>query len=424
MNERIVLGAMSGTSADGVDVAAVEVSGRGLGMAAEYLHHVERPYDADLRRRIFAVRESGAARLDELAGLGRNITLAYAAATRNLLKELSLPASKISAVAAHGQTLYHAPPNTIQWLDPSLLAAETGLAVVSDFRRADCAAGGQGAPLVPFADWILFRHPTKTRVILNLGGIANLTYLPAGGGIEDVIAFDTGPGCCLSDWAVRRYFPELPGYDVDGRIGSNAGIVGDPEAFLRHPYFRKGPPKSTDVPEMVRAFDECLQSVFRQPDFEAREGVVGTATWLAARCFWDAVPMTGDWPDEVIVAGGGTRNAALMSRLNDKQRRLTATIWTLDEFGLPSQAREAVCFAILGAATLDGEPSNVPNATGAKRRIVLGSVTPRPTPAGSPDQEFQQQADQGDCGEDDDDQAVAPVAAQDAQEAAGEAERG
>ena len=204
---------MSGTSADGVDVAAVAVAGRGLGMTAKYLHHVERPYDAALRRRIFAVRESGAARLDELANLGRDITLAYAAATRDLLRELSLPASKVSAVAAHGQTLYHAPPNTIQWLDPSLLAAETGLAVVSDFRRADCAAGGQGAPLVPFADWILFRHATKTRVILNLGGIANLTYLPAGGGIKEVIAFDTGPGCCVSDWLMRTNDPAGPGYD-------------------------------------------------------------------------------------------------------------------------------------------------------------------------------------------------------------------
>ena len=183
---------MSGTSADGVDIALVEIGGRGLEMTAKLLHHHARPYDLDLRRRIFAVRGDGMVALAELAAIGREISLAYVAAVKEALAETNLAVGEIAAIAAHGQTLFHDPPNTIQWFDPALVAAETGCTVVSDFRRADCAAGGQGAPLVPFADYILFRHPTKHRVLLNIGGIANLTYMPAGAVIEEIVAFDTG----------------------------------------------------------------------------------------------------------------------------------------------------------------------------------------------------------------------------------------
>src|SRR5882672_4051022 len=196
---RILAGAMSGTSADGVDVALVEVSGRGLEMSAKLLHHHARPYDPELRKRIFAIRRTGNISLAELGGLGREISVSYAAAINDALRDASLKANDLAAIAAHGQTLYHAPPDTIQWFDPALVAAEVGCAVVSDFRRADCAAGGQGAPLVPFADYVLFRHATKNRVLLNIGGVANLTWLKAGGALDDVIAFDTGPGNCVID---------------------------------------------------------------------------------------------------------------------------------------------------------------------------------------------------------------------------------
>src|SRR4051812_25353101 len=179
-DERLIAGAMSGTSADGVDVAIVRIRGRGVAMSAQLVHHHHREYHAELKRRIFAMRGSGAVALSELGRVGREISLAYAAAVNEVLLATKLNASQIAAVAAHGQTLYHDVPITIQWLDPALLAAEVGCAVVSDFRRADCAAGGQGAPLVPFADYILFRDATKNRVLLNIGGIANLTFLRAG----------------------------------------------------------------------------------------------------------------------------------------------------------------------------------------------------------------------------------------------------
>ena len=169
------------------------------------------------------------------------------------LAAANLRADQISAIAAHGQTLYHDPPNTIQWLDPALVAAETGIAVVSDFRRADCAAGGQGAPLVPFADYVLFRDAKKNRVLLNLGGIANFTWLAAGGSIEQVIAFDTGPANCIVDHLMR------PKIDKGGTLAARGQTH---QALMRevlnYGYFDRHPPKSTDGPEMISAFDMAL----------------------------------------------------------------------------------------------------------------------------------------------------------------------
>jgi anhydro-N-acetylmuramic acid kinase len=398
---RILLGAMSGTSADGVDVAAAKITGRGLEMKANYLAHVEHPYDAELRRHIFAVRESGQASLEELAKLGRDITLAYAAATKELLGQMSLDPRQVAGLAAHGQTLFHAPPDSIQWLDPALLAAQTDLAVISDFRLADLAAGGQGAPLVPFADWILFRHPEKTRVILNIGGIANLTYLPAGGGIEDVIAFDTGPGNCISDWIMRRHDPGGPGYDDEGVLAEYspwykpAARVYTPTTesdlgrwFALQPYFKKSPPKSTDVGAMIAIWQQAPLSLqpwlgrYRANSDEATSMELAQASLAVWHTVHSAViDFLPERPDEVIVAGGGVQNVHLMKRLRFEfpfKRGSAYAFWSSEEYGLPIQAREAVCFAILGAATLDGEPSNVPSATGARRRVVLGSITPRP----------------------------------------------
>jgi anhydro-N-acetylmuramic acid kinase len=205
---------MSGTSGDGVDVALVRIIGSGLSMQATLLKHHHIPFDASIRAQLFAIRDGGGKiALSDLARLGRNISLTYARAVNETLSLANLHSSDIAAVAAHGQTVYHDPPNTIQWFDPSLVAAEVGCAVVSDFRRADCAAGGQGAPLVPFADYILFRDAKKNRVLLNLGGIANLTVLRASGRIEEVVAFDTGPGNCVSDWLIRTRMANERGFD-------------------------------------------------------------------------------------------------------------------------------------------------------------------------------------------------------------------
>src|SRR4051812_28355733 len=177
---RLIAGAMSGTSADGVDVVIARVEGSGLQLSACAVKHNHRAYPPDLAGWIVKLREDGHTTLGEMAELAREISLIYAAAVNEALVGAHLSSADLTAIAAHGQTLFHLPPKTMQWLDAALLAAETGCSVISDFRRADCAAGGQGAPLVPFADFVLFRHAQKNRVLLNIGGIANLTYLPAG----------------------------------------------------------------------------------------------------------------------------------------------------------------------------------------------------------------------------------------------------
>jgi anhydro-N-acetylmuramic acid kinase len=382
---RILAGAMSGTSADGVDIALVQITGRGLEMTANLLHHQAHPYDAALRNRIFAIRNAGRAELSELAQLAREISLCYAAAVNDALRAANLNATDLAAIAAHGQTLYHNPPNTIQWFDPSLVAAEVGCPVVSDFRRADCAAGGQGAPLVPFADYILFRHPTKNRVLLNIGGIANLTYIPAGGSIEQVIAFDTGPGNCVLDHLMRQSHGEN-GFDRNGEL-SMRGAVHFPTAVLstEAAFFFRRPPKSTDGPEMIRLFEEALL-VLSGKSPRLLEDQLATACCAVARAVQQSFYLLPELPAEVVASGGGTCNPRIMAQLRQSMRfprkrpqaPIEVPVITIDELGIPSAAKEALAFALLGAATLDGIPSNVPSATGAKRSVVLGSITPRP----------------------------------------------
>jgi anhydro-N-acetylmuramic acid kinase len=380
MAGRLIAGVMSGTSADGVDVAIVRIDGVGLAMKVELLGHHHRDYDSGLRQRIFGVREAGAkSDLHTLAQLGREITLTYAAAVHEALLAAKGRAKKVAAIAAHGQTLFHDPPHTVQWLDPALLAWETGCTVVSDFRRADCAAGGQGAPLVPFADYLLFRHASHDRVLLNLGGIANLTYLPAGASLDRLVAFDTGPGNCISDWVCRERSRPTSACD-EGGAGALRGTVREDVArrFLAHDYFRACPPKSTDGPAMIDAMKAALGE-----GTPATDDLLATAARVTAGTVVDSIlgqignDPGATTPVDLIVSGGGVHNRAIMQGL---RARLPArvTIRTTADLGIPADAKEAVAFALLASATLDGEPSNVPSVTGARRRVILGCITPAP----------------------------------------------
>lgn len=377
---RLIAGAMSGTSADGVDVAITRIDGRGYEMRPKLVLHHHRPYPRALREQIFAIRAAGSASLADLAALARGISLIYAVAVNEALCKANISAGEVAAVAAHGQTLFHEPPNTIQWLDPALLAAEVGTAVISDFRRADCAAGGQGAPLVPFADYILFRHPRKNRVVLNIGGIANLTYLAAEARVDDVIAFDTGPGNCISDHLCRAHDPDGPGYDDGGRIASSGSII----HFLVHdlldaPYFRQGPPKSTDGPSMIKLFEHGLNVMHEQGVRPPLADLLATACHIAAEAITRAIlRLLPNLPEEVIVSGGGVENAFLMEGLTTEPLGAVARIMRTDELGVPGQAKEALAFALLGAAMLDNIAGNLPSVTGARRPVRLGSITPPP----------------------------------------------
>jgi anhydro-N-acetylmuramic acid kinase len=376
MPERLIAGAMSGTSADGVDVAIVGIDGRGLGMVATILQHHHEPYVRELSQRILSIRQGGALDLGVLAGIGRAISLTYASAVFGAMEAAGLPLGALTAIAAHGQTLFHRPPDTVQWLDPALLASETRSRVISDFRRADCAAGGQGAPLVPFADFILFRHATIPRAIVNIGGIANVTLIPAAAGLDQLVAFDTGPGNCISDFLVRSHDPGGVGFDAGGRLAAqgtvNTAIL---EIVLRHPYFQLTGPKSTDGPAMIQVFTDAMRAMGQQLRLE---DMLATACAMTATLIARAVAIPGaQGVGEVFVSGGGSKNETLIRMLTE--RLPAGTVFrNTGELGVAPQAREAVGFALLGAATLDGIPANVRSCTGAARAVVLGCITPRP----------------------------------------------
>ncbi|HTW93276.1 MAG TPA: anhydro-N-acetylmuramic acid kinase, partial [Tepidisphaeraceae bacterium] len=242
---------------------------------------------------------------------------------------------------------------------------------------------GQGAPLVPYADFLLFHHPEKNRVLLNLGGIANVTFIPATvtqkadvfAHCDKTIAFDTGPGNCVCDYLSRQYMPDGPGFDEGGQCAAR-GVPIYPlvQRVLAAPYFTQPPPKSTDGPAMIRLFTDALAELGRRfpPEYLLRSACLVTADTIlqAIRQFLNP------FPDEIIVSGGGVKNETLMSLL--RQPLGETPLRTTDELGVISEAKEAIAFALLAAATLDGRPSNIPAATGARRGVVLGSITPKP----------------------------------------------
>lgn len=363
---------MSGTSADGVDVAIITLHAVPDPSPLTLLHHEHLPYPAELRKRIFDIRSNGAVKLADFARLASDIAEAYATAVLSALRSSDLRADQIEAIAAHGQTLFHAPPLTLQWIDPALLAYRTNIAVVSDFRRADCAAGGQGAPLVPYADYILFRHATRNRILLNIGGIANLTAIPAGADSTQVTALDTGPGNCISDYLMRKYFNA--DFDADGQSASR-GTANDRlvRAVIEAPAWCESAFKTTDVPQMLQAWEQGVAACGGQ---SSPHDLLASACTLTVDTIACAIETTGMQEIELIASGGGTRNATMMHMLGE--RLPDCQIIVSDQLGIPSEAKEAVAFALLGAATLDNQPGNVPSATGARRAVVLGSITPKP----------------------------------------------
>jgi anhydro-N-acetylmuramic acid kinase len=371
MPERFIIGAMSGTSADGVDAALVAITGDGHAMTARFIAHRHTPFADSLRARVWTIRQKGSVTLAELAAVGREISLYYASAVSAVLDTAGTKASEVQAIAAHGQTLFHAPPLTIQWFDPAVLAFESGCRVISDFRRADCAAGGQGAPLVPFADELLFRDSKIDRAVVNIGGIANLTLLPAGQRLRS--AFDCGPGNCISDHLMRTAEPDGLGVDLNGdRASSGKPSRAVSERFASDRYFATTGPKSTDGPAMI-----AIYRTARAGEQLKIEDELATACWITAECIAAAVRSFGDpFAGEIIISGGGTKNCAIMKYL--RELLPSAIFRSTEEFGIPGDAKEAVAFALLGAATLDGIPANIPAATGASRAVVLGAITPKP----------------------------------------------
>jgi anhydro-N-acetylmuramic acid kinase len=358
----IAVGIMSGTSADGMDAAAIEL-GEGSRPKITLLGHVARDHPDSLRYRILAAGSGAPLPAHDIAVLHAELGDAYASIARELV---TLIGREPDCVALHGQTIAHYPAEhaTLQIGDASRVAVEIGAPVIDDFRSADVALGGQGAPLVPFADHLLFASLAPV-AILNLGGIANVTLLRTDRA-EDVTAFDTGPGNMVIDQLARKGGNEL---DRDGAAAARGRVIEAALAnALAHPYFARPAPKSTGREEFGAPFAQQLLADVKGSG-GSLDDAIATATALTIEGIARALE-GGPWR-ELIVAGGGARNATLVARLRERTK---LAIRSIDELGIPAEAREAVAFAILGAYRLRGEPNTLPRCTGASRAVSAGAI--------------------------------------------------
>lgn len=365
-----VVGLMSGTSCDGVDAAVVEVE-RGDRLRVRTLATWTRPYTEAERETLLRLA-SPAATVEDVCRQNFEIGERLAEVVLEVLSRAGLGPEGVDLVASHGHTAWHAPGHsTLQLGEAAVVAERTGLPVVSNFRARDVAAGGQGAPLVPYLDWLLFAHPERGRAVQNLGGIGNVTWLPPGGAPEEVVAFDTGPGNMVVDGVVQLVTGAR--YDADGRLAAS----GRPhpelvEELLRHPYFQQPPPKSTGREVFGLDYARALVERGRQLGLPDRD-LVATATYLTARSVADAYRFLGR-VDEVFLSGGGVHNRTLVGWIRELLAPLP--VRTTAEEGVDPDFKEAVAFAVLGALTAWGLPGNLPAATGAHRPVVLGDLTP------------------------------------------------
>jgi len=342
------------------------------------------PYPPAVRREVRALSEPAASGVDRVCHMNFVLGELFAEAVNRLAGEAAVGLERVDLIGSHGQTIHHLPAwrrwrggrvrSTLQIGEPSVIAERTGITTVADFRPRDLAAGGQGAPLVPYADHVLFADSRASRVICNIGGIANVTYLPAGGGIEDVLAFDTGPGNMVIDAVVRHATGGRKEFDRDGRCGRSGRVhEGLLAELLKHPYFRRHPPKTTGREQFGTAFASGMIERGRALGL-ADADLAATATALTARSIGRAYRRLPGTVDEVILCGGGARNPALVELLREALAPTAVRI--MDELGVDADAKEAVSFAILAAATVRGQAGNVPSATGAARPVVLGTIPP------------------------------------------------
>ena len=375
----IGIGLMSGTSADSIDAACVRFAGAPPRLDWELLSFVTLPMTAELRQEIFAAFRPETGTVDKLCQLNFTLGEWFAKASLEAVKAANLTPAQVDFIGSHGQTVWHIPPNsgegvasTLQLGNPAVIAERTGITVVSDFRSRDMAAGGQGAPLVPFVDKLLLSHPTLSRAVQNIGGIGNVTWLPAGGAGE-AFGFDTGPGNMLLDRAAEVLTQGQMHCDMDGKMAFAGKIQ---ENFLQkwmseEPYFTRKPPKSTGRELFgVQRCDVYLKEMAGL----SKEDILATLTAFTARSTAEAYKnFLPALPDEVLLCGGGARNPAIAAMLQKElpQSRIGRT----EDAGLPGDSKEAVAFAVLGYETMNRRPGNLPAATGAKGPVILGSIT-------------------------------------------------
>jgi anhydro-N-acetylmuramic acid kinase len=381
-----VLGMMSGTSADGIDAALVRVSGAPPDLSAQLEGHFHVPFPPYLRERILRLANGAATSTAEISELNFLLGEELGHAAIAACKKWRVPLKDVSLIGSHGQTVFHMGTagefqgkvrraSTLQLGDISVIAERTGIPTVGDFRPADMAAGGQGAPLIPFADYLLYGHARRGRVALNIGGIANVTVIPAGARPREVFAFDTGPGNMIVDALVERTTNGRAAFDRDAKIALNGRTIPELLVRLMHdPYLRKKPPKTAGREQFGQAFAEGLLSWGKQHHAGPAD-LVRTATIFTSMSIADAfrrfiLPRTDI--EELIVSGGGAHNPLMMAQLAASLPGIEVA--PVGGLGVPPEAKEAFGFALLAYETFHGRPGNLPSATGAKHAAVLGKI--------------------------------------------------
>jgi anhydro-N-acetylmuramic acid kinase len=385
----LVLGLMSGTSADAIDVALAKISGAPPRLNAKLLNHASIHFPPALRKEILRVAEQRPISAGQLSQLNFRMGEMFAEAALTACKRFRVATKKIALIGSHGQTIFHEgkpvpylgrpTASTLQIGEPSIIAARTGIATVADFRPADIALGGQGAPLVPYADYLLYRHPKLGRVSLNLGGIANITVLPAAAKPSQIFAFDTGPANMLIDALVSHFTHGRQRYDKNAAIAQTGrSIPALIDELIRDPYLKQAPPKSTGREYYGRAYVKNLLSLGRRCKAKPAD-LIRAATIFTALSIVDAlhrfvIPLHEI--HQLIVSGGGARNPLILAQI-------AAALPQIDmlpsaELGVPTDAKEAFAFALMAYETFHQRPANLPSATGAHGPAILGKISYAP----------------------------------------------
>ena len=374
------IGLMSGTSLDGLDIAWCSIDGFYTSTEVKLLAYEEVPMPKDLKAKIQNACDIHGAHVDDICSLNFELGTWYGTSVRKFMEKHGIDPQDVDAICSHGQTVYHIPEghdglvrSTLQLGEPAVIAWLTGCRVISDFRSMDMAAGGEGAPLVPYADYLLYRIETSLRVLLNIGGISNVTFLNKGCREEDVIAFDTGPGNMMIDETMRHFFGKE--YDSDGKTGRSGKCI---EALLEElkgdSYITTVPPKSTG---RERFGKQRVEKLLEEYPHEEGKDVVCTLThftaWSVAENIHRFLEKNGNI-DELIVSGGGAHNGFLLELLQQYMQH--GSVLSQEDLGYSSDAKEAICFALLGNETLHLHYSNMKSATGASARVILGNITP------------------------------------------------
>ncbi len=379
-----VIGLMSGTSVDGIDAAVVEITGHGLETAVNLIAFETFPFPPDVPQRILALCQPDTSRVDDICEMNFHIGRLFAEAVKYILQKNGLSTSDIDLIGSHGQTIHHLPPftepqgkikipSTLQIGEPAVIAHETGIPTIADFRVADMAAGGQGAPLVSYPDYLLFHDSVKTVGLLNIGGIANLTVLPANGSFDSVSAADTGPGNMCIDAIVSEITDGKERYDKAGqRAAQGTPYQSLIDEWLKHPFFQLTPPKTTGREMFGHTFAmECLTAC-REQGLTDNDSIA-TLTELTVQtiaCYISQFVVEQNPIDLLYVSGGGVHNRTIMRQLNEVLAN--TSVEPVDTSGISADAKEAIAFAILANESLHGQAGNLPSATGAAVRKILG----------------------------------------------------